>query len=159
MGLRTLLPGYCIDTSALVDLWRTHYPPDVFRTLWTKDLENLISQGILIAPEEVLNELEKRDDELLEWAKNHRKMFKDLNREQQQQLRIILGKFQDFVDTKKNIDADPIVVALAKSKDWTVITSESTKKGGRPRIPYVCKDFDVKCITLVEFFREQGWEY
>ena len=29
-------PGYVIDTSALIDLHRVHYAPDVFKSLWTK---------------------------------------------------------------------------------------------------------------------------
>jgi len=59
-----LFSGYCIDTSAIIDLWRRKYAPDVFPSLW-KNLENLISQGFLIAPRKVFEELEKQDDELL----------------------------------------------------------------------------------------------
>ena len=29
----TLTPGYVIDASALIDLWRVYYPPDIFPTL------------------------------------------------------------------------------------------------------------------------------
>jgi hypothetical protein len=59
--------GYCIDTCALIDLWRRHYPPDVFPGLW-EDIERLVNQGRLIAPREVLEELRGVDDEILEWA-------------------------------------------------------------------------------------------
>ncbi len=33
-----LTKGYCIDTCALIDLWRRFYPPDIFKKLW-KDIE------------------------------------------------------------------------------------------------------------------------
>ncbi len=59
--------GFCIDTCALIDLWRRYYPPDVFPGLWA-DIEKLIGQGRLIAPREVLEELRGVDDEMLEWA-------------------------------------------------------------------------------------------
>ena len=78
-----LFPGYCIDTCALIDLWRRVYPRDIFRTLW-KNIEKFISDGRLIAPREVFKELEKQDDELLEWTRKHKKMFKNLDNEQLQ---------------------------------------------------------------------------
>ena len=75
MGQRALLSGYCIDTSSLIDLWRRHYPPDVFQTLWEKDIEALIFQGEIIAPQEVFNELKQKDDELFKWVKKHKKIL------------------------------------------------------------------------------------
>ena len=155
---RTLIPGYCIDTSALIDLWRRYYPPDIFQSLW-KDIEILIHQGFIIAPKEVLREIEKRDDEFLEWAKKHRDMFNDLDEEQLIDTRIILKDFPNLIDPNKEIDADPFLVALAKTKEWTVITSEKPSSGGRPKIPDVCKKYNIKCISLIEFFREKGWKY
>jgi hypothetical protein len=66
---KTLVQGYVIDTSALINLWRVHYCPDVFQTLWNKDLEEIIHRKLLIAPQEVFNELQSRDDDLLKWGK------------------------------------------------------------------------------------------
>ena len=153
-----LFPGYCIDTSALIDL--KPYFPDIFTSLW-KNLENLISQKRLIAPREVLEELKKKDDELLKWAKGHMRMFKHLDNEQMQQMRKILKRFRGLVDENKTTpDADPFVIALAISKGWTVITSEKpASPGGPPKIPDVCENYNVKCIPLIEFFREQKWEF
>lgn len=163
-----LFPGYCIDTSAVIDLWRRVYAPDVFPSVW-KEIENLISQGYLIAPREVLNELERyfdKNDELLKWAKKHKRMFKDLDDAQLQQVQNILKEFQRFVDeTKETPEADPFVIALAMSKRWTVITSEqpanlNANPGARPKIPNVCEHYNVKCIyQLLEFFRERKWKF
>lgn len=154
-----LFPGYCIDTNALIDLWRRFYPPDVFPSLW-KNLENLISDRRLVAPREVFKELENLDDELLKWARNHRGMFEDLDYQQVDQVKDILRRFPRLVDENKIIpDADPFVIALARSKGWTVITSENPgNPGGPPRIPDVCKEYEVRCIKLLEFFREQKWK-
>lgn len=159
MSQRTFFPGYCIDTNALIDLWRRFYPSDIFPSLW-KDLEDLISENCLIAPREVLSELGKWDDELLKWAKKHKKMFKDLDYDQMQEVTKILKDFPSLVDPNKTTpDADPFVIALAISKDWTVVTSEKPSTGGRAKIPDVCKKCNVKCISLIEFFREQKWTY
>jgi hypothetical protein len=155
---RTLYPGYCIDTSALIDLWRRYYPPDIFQSLW-KDIEKLIYQGFIIAPQEVLKEIIKQDDELLEWAKRNRRMFEDLDEDQLKEVKIIGKDFPNFIDPNKEIDADPFLVALAKTKEWTIITSEKPNPGGRPKIPDVCKKYNVKCLSLIEFFREKAWKY
>ena len=52
---------YSIDTSSILTGWRRTYPPDIFPTLWEK-LDELIAEQILIATEEVLHELEKKDN-------------------------------------------------------------------------------------------------
>ena len=54
---------YSIDTSAILDGWRRYYPPDTFPGLWDK-LDSLIEEGHLAATEEVLIELEKKDDDV-----------------------------------------------------------------------------------------------
>ena len=164
MSTPQLFPGYCIDTSALIDLWRRFYPPDVFPSLWQK-IEKLISQGWLIAPREVLKELEQKDDELLKWAKERKKIFRKLDYDQINKMRDILRRFPNLVDENKTIpEADPFVIALALSKGWTVITSErpanlQANPTARPKIPDVCTHYGMKCINLIEFFREQKWEF
>lgn len=155
-----LFPGYCycIDTSALIDL--KPYFHDVFPSLW-KSLEDFISKDRLIAPREVLKELQRGDDELLRWARAHKRMFKDLDYEQIEQLRIVLRDCREILElSKTTADADPIVIALAISKGAKVITSEKfADPPRRPRIPNVCQHFNVKCISLYDFFKEQGWKF
>lgn len=157
-----LFPGYCIDTSALVDLMKRFYPPDIFPSLW-EDLKKLISQGNLIAPKQVLKELEKygdRDDPLLKWAKRNKGMFVDLTEKAQlQSVKEILERFPNLVDSNKEEEADPFVVALAKVEGYSVIASEKIGSIDRPKIPDVCNHYGIKCLSLQEFFREQKWVY
>ena len=157
---KTLIPGYVIDTSALIDAWREHHPPDIFLTLWERNLEEMIYEGLLIAPKEVFRELQQRDDDLWNWVKVHKKMFIELDKEQIRQVKVILGEFPKLIDSRKaTCDADPFVIGLALSKNWTVITSERSNPGGNPRIPDVCRYYNIKCIRLIEFLRERGWKY
>lgn len=154
----TLDSGYVIDTSALIDSWRVNHPSDVFPTLWNMNLESIYRERLLIAPQEVLNELKGRDDDLWKWARNHRSMFIKLDEEQMGL--ILLSEHQELIDEKKTTpDADPFVIALAVSKRWTVISSEHSNPGGNPRIPDVCKKYNTKCVKIVDFFRERGWQY
>ena len=159
--MRDLLPpGYVIDTCALIDLWRRRYPRDIFPTLWQK-LEELIGAGELVAPQEVRAELQRQHDELCVWARKQKQCFTELDAEQIVCVRKILLIFPSLIDTKKTIpDADPFVVALAMSKGWKVISSENP--GGtslRKRIPDVCDHYKIKCLSLLDFFRERQWNF
>ena len=55
---------YVFDTSAFIEGWVRSYPPQSFPNLWA-NLDQLACTGRLIAPEEALEELKARDDELL----------------------------------------------------------------------------------------------
>lgn len=65
---------YSIDTSSILDGWRRYYPPDVFPALWDR-IDELIASGALRATEEVLTELERKDDEVHEWARQRTDLF------------------------------------------------------------------------------------
>jgi hypothetical protein len=54
---------YCLDSSALIDAWVRKYPPDFLPSLW-KGIEDFITNGTLVSPEEVLLELERGGDDL-----------------------------------------------------------------------------------------------
>jgi len=156
-----LTDGYCIDTSALIDLWRRYYPPDVFESLWV-DVEELVKDGQLIAPRQVHEEIKKQDDGLTEWSKEHRDMFEKPTKNQIQTMKDILQEYPDLVDQEKTSpEADPFLIAQARCRDWIVITSEQSRSNpnASPKIPDVCENYDVECYDLVQFFREEGWQY
>ncbi len=123
--MRDLFPGYVIDTSALIDLWRRHYAKDVFPNVW-KRLDELIHDGKLAAPHEVRDELHSCDDELLGWAQKQ-KFFVKIDAEQIALVQDIINNFPSLISKEKTIaDADPFVIALARAKGWAVVTSEKS---------------------------------
>lgn len=71
---------YCLDTSVLIESWVRNYRYSSFPSFWKK-MEDSISKGIIIAPDIVLNELKRKEDELYEWAKNQKKLFVPLSTE------------------------------------------------------------------------------
>lgn len=158
---------YIIDASALIDL--RPYPYDIFKTLWA-NIERLVKNNRLISTEQVLEELKKKDDEILKWAKKNKKMFKQLTPEQIRQVRIIINAFRALIDPNKETpDADPFVIALALEKDpqqtlisfnnkKVVITQESYKNG-KINIPYVCQSYGIECIKIIELFRREKWKF
>ncbi len=133
----------------------------MFPGLWT-NLERMIEVGDLIASELVLTELEQVDDDLLQWAYIHRKMFVRLDQEIQEFVKSILRNHPTFVDAKKTrSDADPFVVALAKIHQATVVTNETPtgNPNQRMKIPDACNALNIPYMGLLEFFKKQGWTF
>lgn len=149
---------YSLDTSAILDGWRKYYPPDVFPLVWTK-LDDLINQRLLIATEEVLVELEKKDDQVYKWAKEREHMFYPINDEIQLVVTEILRDHRKLIDERKNRSgADPFVIALAKIENCAVITGERPSNSlNRPHIPDVCIALGIRWLNMLQLFREQQW--
>jgi len=127
----------------------------------------LIEAGRLFAPREVLRELEKKDDEILAWAKNFPLIFIEPDAQQLQLVKDILAKHAGLIDPNKYIpDADPFVIALALSRrqglfpsDCQVVTEEKLAGPGGLKIPNVCAAYNVPCIRLVNVFELEGWVF
>lgn len=151
---------YSIDTSAILDGWRRHYPPDVFPGLWAR-IEGLIVAGHLRASEEVLQELERKDDEVYEWADRQDGFFVPIDSAIQPVVSSILASFEKLVDTRSNRSAgDPFVIALAQLHKCAVVTGEkATGRPDRPNVPDVCQALHVPCISLLDMIRQQGWSF
>ncbi len=151
---------YSIDTSALLEGWRRNYPPDVFPALWS-NLEKLIRSEDLIATEEVLLELQRKDDEVYQWARKQSEMFIPIDERVQLAVAAVLAKYPKLLDTRKGRSgADTFVIALAQIEGCTVVTAErATTSPDRPNIPDVCSVMKIRVISLLELIREQGWVF
>ena len=149
---------YSLDTSAFLNSWRKYYPPDLFPMLW-QNIEASVDNGILIAVDEVLVELEKKDDEVCEWARRHQPMFRTPEEPIQRAVTGILAVHPRLVDTRRNRSgADPFVIALAQVNTCTVVTYEMPSGNpAKPHIPDVCSNLGVRCISFVQLIRELGW--
>ena len=145
--------SYCIDTSTFLDAWDRWYPIDVFPSLWTS-VEKLIEVGTIISSEEVLFELERKDDALYNWAKEHSDVFLPLSDEVQARATQIMADFPKFVDERTGKSfGDPFVIGTAMVHGATVVTGEKGGSMNRPTIPIVCDHYKVRCLNTVEFLR------
>jgi predicted nucleic acid-binding protein len=151
--------GYVIDTCAIIDL-RHQYASSTFVSLWTR-IERLAQEGRLLCPGQVLAELRRKDDDASEWLEKRKTMIvvkEDVavwNLAQR-----ISTANPGFIDhDRTNPQADPYVVALAKSLGWAVVTSERSKGFGAVNIPSVCRKESVPSLTLIEFFEKEGWRF
>jgi len=159
---------YVIDACSLIDFNR-RYPMDVFPNLWKK-VEILINNGLLISPKEVLKEIERGDDVLKEWAKKQKKLFRELDKRQMEIVFDILKKYPSLAKPDKDgPQADPFVIALAialekepqqtliKTVKQRIIVTEEQLRGDKIRIPFVCQNFGIDYINIIEMFRTEGW--
>ncbi len=76
--------------------------------------------------------------------------------------RDIMRRFPNLIDPNKEIpDADPFVVSLAHSRGCSVITEEKAARpgAGRTKIPNVCQNYGIECLSLYEFFRHRHWKF
>ncbi|OGJ84125.1 hypothetical protein A2529_05055 [Candidatus Peribacteria bacterium RIFOXYD2_FULL_58_15] len=154
--------GYCMDSSCIIAMWSKDYgwySFDVFPSL-KANIEKMIQDGEAAVPKEVLTELSRKDDGAHEWAKKC-KLEHPIDANQTRIVSEIMRDFPKLVDTKKmGEQADPFVIALAESKKWTVVTSEkNSAKLRKPNIPDVCQARKVKCISVMDFFREKRWKF
>ena len=148
-----------LDTSGLLDAWVRHYPPDVFPGVWSL-MEAAVAAGEIFVIDEVVRELERKDDGIFKWVKNHENMIVPIDDGVQQRVAGIMSRHGRLVDSRKNRSGcDPWVIALAQEHGLTVVTAEKpTRSLARPKIPDVCLDLGVSCIEIIDLFRAQGWK-
>lgn len=151
---------FSLDTSGILDAWVRYYPPDVFPTIWSK-MDVSARNGEIFVIDEVVRELERKDDDIHKWVKQRGAMIVPIDIEVQKHLAEIMTKYGRLVDTKKNRSGcDPWVIALARARGLIVVTGEkATGNLKKPKIPDVCNDLGVPCIEIVDFFRKQGWHW
>lgn len=152
--------SFSLDTSSLIWAWRFAYPKANFPSLWQR-FEALIREGEIRASSMVLAELERIEDELLEWAKAQADLFVELDRPQQESVRGVLADFPGLVPAGEDrINADPFVIALAM-RDGSTVLSQERQSGNpnTPKIPNVCAARNIECVNFVEFIARQGWVF
>jgi hypothetical protein len=151
------------DTSSFSKL--KHFYPDVFKSVWL-GLDKLVFDSTLISTKEVWNELERGNPEqhVNSWLKNHRQIFRTPNSAelsfvaqifQIPHFRSLIGETQRLKGTPV---ADPFVIACARIVEGTVVTEEVLKENSA-KIPNVCQHFNIPCINLQQFMRQQNWTF
>ena len=151
---------FSIDTSAILDGWTRHYPREAFPGLW-RHLEELIRSGDLRASEEVMYELEKKEDEAHAWAQAQDGFFVSMDDEIQDAVSAILAEYPRLLDTRRGRSgADPFVIALAEVRGCAVVTGEH-RSGSlkRPKIPDVCLAIGGESMSLLDLIRREGWVF
>lgn len=150
---------WVIDTSAIIaGSPDGDYPMTTFERLW-EEIESLIVAGAMISSVEVLHELERKDDDLLKWARRFPAMFWESDEGVQKILRRIVNAQPRLLnpDGVKGV-ADPFVVALASDHRVGVVTQEKAGSLSKPRIPEACHAEGLVCVRLAGLAAKEGWK-
>lgn len=122
-------------------------------------MEGLVDAGELISCQEVFGEIERKDDELLKWARDRRPMFWKETEDVQKVLTRILAAHPGLIDVNRvRSMADPWVVAQARVSNATVVSQEKPGSAARPKMPEACATLGVRCIRLAQLVVEEGWK-
>lgn len=154
---------YALDTSVLIVAWRDLLPIDVAPGFWDK-LDELGRDGTVFISKEVVKELERRDDVLLDWVMQRDFMHCESEEDIQEVVPDVLAvevnaHRPSLIDPDRpDSDGDVWVIALAKARGCKVVSHEVSAPNAKKKakIPDVCERLDVQCLNLLKFMREIG---
>lgn len=157
-------PRYCIDTNVLVSFLsesdEEYYGADIFPAHW-QIIGRLITSGEIIAPRQVERELvghAKKRPKIGPWLARNDHMFRDLGTDGQLILaKQIVNKYHAY-GRNLNYLGDLEVMVAAGSMRLTVISLETVMQQSgqrRPKIPNVCSDFGISCLSVSGFLRAE----
>lgn len=150
---------YVVDTSSLVELAQI-YPRSRFPSLWKK-VGALVADGRMSAPWQVYKEIERRDDELFRWAREHRDMFEKDADEVTALAASLIKKYRRMRNRDVGEErADAYVIALAhhiaagRFDERPVIVTEEGRRPGS--IPRVAELYGLTCIRIADVVEAEG---
>lgn len=151
---------YCVDTSALIDGLDRYYPEDSFPALW-KRIDELVDGGRFLISEEVWEEVASRDAVAKAWCKPRKdKLIIPTDAQVTKQVQAILQDHGRLVMNLKGRNrADPFVIGVAQIKGAIVVTGEKGGTANRPKIPYVCNEIGLSCISFLDIIRGESWRF
>jgi hypothetical protein len=120
----------------------------------------MIKNGELLSHLEVYKEIEVVKDVIYNWCKNNKKMFRDVDECQIQKLQDVKRQYDsNYWENEINKTspwADPWLIALSICEKAIIVADE---KKAPNRIPFISAVFGVKCLELLDFFKEIGIKY
>jgi uncharacterized protein DUF4411 len=154
---------YLLDANVLISAHELHYPLKRIPQFWTWLLK-LADADTVKLPYEIFNEIAISKGELKDWitAPDHSKKLKLGAHVSPALLQKVIseGYADDLNESElEQIGQDPFLVAYAipYGPSVTVVTrevSKPSKKRHNRKVPDVCKQFGVNCISDFELFRE-----
>jgi Domain of unknown function (DUF4411) len=145
---------YVMDSSFFLDLWKEDGPfsKEIFVGIWDA-VEEGVGTGQIIAPKIVREEIRNTNDQALKsWISDRPGMFITFDQDQLASLTEVVCSFDGYAQEARNL-ADPQVVALARVRGLTVLTSEKrvSTLGKNPKMPNVCEAFGVPWLSVKSY--------
>lgn len=152
------------DTSSIVHAW-DHYPQAHFPALW-KWVESEVRRGHFAACEVVIDELDRRWPECLEWFKVVDMTVVPVTEETTRlaaQIKQLLEIVGDRYHAQGVGEVDLFVIASAHLNGQRLVSNEGRQtpipsRKAKYKMPLVCglSEVGVDCISFVQLIRESG---
>lgn len=150
---------YCLDANFFIEGWNRYYSPDFCSGYWDI-IDSLGKSGKVFIPQEVMNELQKKDDNLKKWLKDKKHLEHKIDLNVQNCLKKMYNanpSHKLLTNSERNRSmADPWVIAHAMAENAIVVTKEVkdiSPISKKVKIPNVCENMNIECIDDFEFIR------
>jgi hypothetical protein len=163
--------GYCMDADSIIRSWNIIYPINIFYSLWER-LAELKEEMIIVDP--IFKEIdpissadtngmtadEKRQKYPLRmWLIDNNFKTTIIGNETYLQSLQLGNKYQTNDSNNGAGFNDIKLISYAKILNKTVVTyeavqNENPKKISKYKIPLICKEENVRCITFVKMLEE-----
>jgi len=169
-ALKDNLNKFLIDSNSLITPFLNYYTFDFAPKFW-KQIELYLKEETVVIMDVVYNEILKGEDELSDWLKlNLEEKLKCNNLKIIENYSNVLNYINqnDCYMHSKSLSywapkeiADSWLIAAGKAYNYTVVTFEKGYKQlspkqpvKKPKIPDVCEEFGVSCISLFDMMRK-----
>jgi len=151
---------YCLDANVLIEAWNGYYSPQLCPSYW-EVLQDLGRNDRIFLPHNVAEEITRTQDELSAWLAEGSIPIRSNTQGTGLALKRMFEaneRHERLVDNIRGRSlADPWVIAHAMDTGACVVTKEkltAEADAKRIRIPDVCRNMGVRCITDFQFLRE-----
>ncbi|EMC52961.1 DUF4411 family protein [Streptococcus mutans] len=160
---------YLLDSNIYINFYDRYYRKEFFPSFW-ENLPQILNASVII-PDIVIAE-NYQDSFLKNWLNNNYTKSYIRHKEFANSWGAVLVHIQNCGYYKEEAlisdkgwaherIADPWLIAIAKEKDYTIVTSElsvpslsKVNPSRSAKIPDVCKQLKIRCIDMNQFFRE-----
>ena len=160
---------YLIDSNFFIQAYRSSYPLDVAKGFWKK-VKSLADNGVIASIDKVRDEVYSNEDDLKKWCQTDLsdKFFLDFTSKAMGEYAKICSWAQNnkqYTQNAKNVfmdekraDAFWVAFASTDNKNFTIVTQEVSAPNSKTNIklPDACKVNDVRCLNIIDMFREIG---
>ncbi|MDO5575181.1 MAG: DUF4411 family protein [bacterium] len=163
---------FLLDANSFITPYQQYYPFDLTPGFWNQLKPALLKDSVYVM-DVVKNEIEKGGDSLTEWITSIDGL--EVLDRRDQTILANYGAVLKFLQesplyndkalrfwSDANV-ADPWLIAAASAKEYTLVTFEQsagkivpTSPSGKPKIPDIAREFNVKCVNLFYFMNEMN---
>ena len=154
---------YWNDANVFIEAHQRAYPVEMAESFW-KWMSAQVEKGLIVCPKMVYREIaenEDRKDALAQWFQSRREKGLCLrsSKEVERQVGILAShvftKYEGHQAMSFAKGADLWVIAHAMVDTGIVVTQESNLQpdAKKPRIPDVCKHFNIPCMSRMQMLK------